>query len=348
MNHRVGHVAALDGVRGLALTMVVVHHVVVRDDNPLIRGGWLGVDLFFVLSGFLITCSVLEHPEVGEFFRRRFWRLAPAMAVFLAIYVAWSAAADDAAQRMRWALAAATQWANIHGAIRPPFSPHIGHLWSLSAEVQFYVIWGLALSYLVRRGTPRPLVFGALGALFALSWIERAALWEHGTPWNRLYLGPDTHSASLVAGCMVGIAFASGWLRAPNVLAVLTIPAIAVLGWEVVELSFLDARTYTWGLTAVAVSGAVIVASAAVRAPSPLRPALELPPLAWLGRVSYSVYLWHLPIIHEVARRRPNDLVEVALIAIPLSLAVGWLSYTVIERPLLSAAGRARVRALLG
>ena len=352
MNHdRVGHVVALDGVRGFALAMVVVHHVVVRDDDALIRGGWLAVDLFFVLSGFLITSSVIEHPSVGEFFRRRFWRLAPAIVVFLAAYVVWSLGAGDAAQRMRWALAAATQWANIQGAIGPPFSPHIGHLWSLSAEVQFYVVWGLVLSYLVRRGTSHAAIFGGLLVVFALSWVERAALWEGGTMWNRLYLGPDTHSASLVAGCMVAIAFASGWLRAPNVLpvlAVLTIPAAAVLAWEVVELSFLDGRTFTWGLTAVAVSGAIIVASAALRAPSPLGPVLELRPLAWLGRISYSVYLWHLPIIHEVARRRPDDLVEVALIGVPLSVAVGWLAYTVVERPLLTSAGRARLRARVG
>jgi peptidoglycan/LPS O-acetylase OafA/YrhL len=344
---RAGHVAALDGIRGVAVALVVVHHVVVRDRDPLIAGGWLGVDLFFVLSGFLITGSVLQRADVGDFFRRRFWRLAPAMAVFLAVYVAWSAGAGDVAQRMKWAGAAATQWANVQGAIGPPFSPHIGHLWSLSAEVQFYVVWGLVLAYLVRRGTSRSLIAGLLVVLFAASWIERAALWEGGTPWNRLYLGPDTHSASLLAGCMVGIAFDAGWLRAPRVLAALSIPAAALLAWQVVELSFLDARTYLWGLTATAACGVVLVASVAVRAPSPLRPVFELPPLVWLGQVSYSVYLWHLPIIHEVARRRPDDPVGVALVAVPLTLVVASLSYAIVERPLLSSTGRARLRARL-
>ncbi|MEA3020600.1 MAG: hypothetical protein QOI47_2124 [Actinomycetota bacterium] len=347
---RLTQVPALDGVRGLALAAVMVHHVTVRSDHPPIRGAWLSVDLFFALSGFLITLSVIEHPNVGEFFRRRFWRLAPAMAVFLAIYVAWSLSASDAHQRMRWALAAATQWANIQGAIGPPFSPHIGHLWSLSAEVQFYVVWGLVLSWLVRgRVAPRTIV-SILSVLFVVSWIERVVLWERGTPWNRLYLGPDTHGASLLVGCIVGLAFASGWLPPlRRALTVATVPSVAFFAWGIVELSFLDGRVYLWGLTAVAVASGVIVASAAMGGGGVLKPLLELRPLRFLGRISYSVYLWHLPIIAEVARRRAHgDIGGIALIALPLSLVVGWVSYVAIERPLLSSAGRARLRARLG
>lgn len=329
------HVSALDGIRGVAVALVVVHHVVVRDDDPVILGGWLGVDLFFVLSGFLITVSVIQRPEAVGFLRRRFWRIAPAMAVFLAVYVAASTGADDAGQRLEWAFAAATQWANVQGAIGPPFSPHIGHLWSLSAEVQFYVIWGLGLILLLRVRAPRSLLVGFVAVLFLASWAERVALWEDGTLWNRLYLGPDTHAGSLLAGCVVGLAFA--WHRLPGrwVLAALSVPAAALLAWEVVELSFLDGRTYRWGLTGVAVAGAVLVAGAAVDARSPLRPLLRWAPVAFLGRISYSVYLWHLPIIEEVDRRAEGDIVRIAAISIPLSIAVGALSYALVERPLL-------------
>lgn len=346
---RLGHVGALDAVRGVAVALVVVHHVVVRSQDPAIRGGWIGLDLFFALSGFLITLSLLGlgGARVGEYFQRRFWRVGPAMIVFFGAYVVWSVGADDARQRMVWAIAAVMQWANVQGAIGPPFSHHVGHLWSLSAEVQFYVAWGLGLSWLLRRRTPRQVVAGIVVVLFVASAVERAVLWHGGTPWNRLYLGPDTHSGSLLVGCMVGLLFGWGHIRARRVIAVLVLPAVAVLAWSVVELSFLDGRAYTWALTAIALAGGVIVASAAVRAPSPLRPVLDLPPLQWLGRISYSLYLWHLPIIEEVSKRRPDDIVGVALIAIPLSLAVGWLSYALIERPLLSSAGRARLRNLL-
>jgi peptidoglycan/LPS O-acetylase OafA/YrhL len=335
----------LDGVRGAAMALVFVHHVVVRDRDPLIDGGWIGVDLFFVLSGFLITMSMLTNPDLGDFLRRRFWRIAPAMAVFLLAYVVWSIGAADEHQRMSWAFAAATQWANVQGAMGPPFSPHIGHLWSLSAEVQFYVLWGMCLWWMLRRSVPRPVVLGVVIVLFVLSWAERVLLLDAGTLWNRLYLGPDTRAAGLLVGCALGLAHASGWLRQRRVLTALVLPAVAVMTWFVVELTFLDGRTYRWGLTVAALAWGVVVASAALRLPTPIRPLLEARPLVWLGRISYSVYLWHLAIIAEVAADHPDDPVAVALIAAPITLVVGWVSYRIVERPLLSASGRARVRA---
>jgi peptidoglycan/LPS O-acetylase OafA/YrhL len=338
------HLAALDGVRGLAIAIVFVHHVVVRDRSPLIDGGWVGVDLFFVLSGFLITTSMIQRPELGGFLRRRVWRIAPAMAVFLAAYVLWSMGADDAGQRYEWAFAAATQWANVQGAIGPPFSPHIGHLWSLSAEAQFYVVWGVALWWLLRRGVARSVVVGAVVALFAASWVERIVLWRDGDLWNRLYLGPDTRAAALLVGCVLGLAYAWGQLPR-RLLAVLVVPALAFGVWFVVELSFLDGRTYEWGLGLIALAWGVLVASAAAGPPAPLRVLLELAPLAWVGRISYSLYLWHLPVIAEVASHRPDDPLGVAVLALPITLVIATASYVLVERPLLSSAGRARLRA---
>ena len=341
-----GRLAGLDGVRGLAMAMVFFHHVIIRVQDPIVNGAWVSVDLFYVLSGFLITMSMLGDPDrLDSFLRRRFWRIAPAMVVFLIVYVLWSLGAEDVDQRMSWAFAAATQWANVQGAIGPPFSPHIGHLWSLSAEVQFYVLWGVCLWWMLRRQWPRPVILGLLLVLFVLSWAERALLLDRGSLWNRLYLAPDTRAAGLLLGCALGLAYAWGWLRFRRTLWVLTIPAVAVTLWFVIELTFLDPRTYRWGLTVAALSWGVLVAGAALRLPTPVRPLLELPPLVWLGRVSYSVYLYHLAIIAEVAETRPNDPVGVALVAVPLTLAIGCASYLLVERPLLSSASRARLRA---
>jgi peptidoglycan/LPS O-acetylase OafA/YrhL len=337
----------LDGVRGLAMALVFLHHAVVRDRDPVVDGAWVGVDLFFVLSGFLITVSMLTTPELGDFLRRRFWRIAPAMVVFLLVYVLWSIGADDAHQRVVWAFAALTQWANIQGAAGPPFSPHIGQLWSLSAEVQFYVLWGLCLWWMLRRGLPRQVIVGLVVVLFLLTWAERVLLLRSGAMWNRLYLGPDTRAAALLVGCVLGLAYAWGWLPPRRLLTALVLPALAVMAWFIADLTFLDDTTYRWGMTLAALSWGVIVAAAALRLPTPIRPLLEARPLAWLGRISYSVYLWHLGIIAVVAEHHPNDPVAVAAIAAPITLGVGWASYRIVERPFLSAAGRARLRARL-
>ena len=337
----------LDGVRGLAMALVFVHHVVVRDQDPAVDGAWVGVDLFFVLSGFLITVSMVSRPELGDFLRRRFWRIAPAMVVFLAAYVAWSLGADDRHQRLVWAFAAFTQWANIQGAIGPPFSPHIGHLWSLSAEVQFYVVWGALLWWLLQRGASRGAILAGVVAVFVLTELERLWLLSGDTLWNRLYLGPDTRSAGLLVGCVIGLAYSWGWLHARRAITVLVLPALAFAAWFVVELTFLDDRVYGWALALVVLAWGVVVAASALRLPTIARPVLEWRPLVWLGRISYSVYLWHLAIIAIVAEHHPDDPLAVAAIALPITLGIGWISYRVVERPLLSSAGRARLRARL-
>jgi len=138
-----------------------------------------------------------------------------------------------------------------------------------------------------------------------------------------------------------------GWMRPRRLLTFLVLPATVVTVWSIAQLTFLEPRTYRWFITFVTLAWGVVVASAALRLPTPIRPLLEARPLAFLGRISYSVYLWHLPIIAEVARHHPNDPLVVTAIAAPLTLAIGWLSYTVVEAPLLSAAGRARLRARL-
>ena len=355
---RLGHVPALDGIRGVAVAIVVLHHL----KTPGVHAGWLGVDLFFALSGFLITQSVLgmgSGTGLGAFWRRRAWRLGPAMAVLLVVYALWWRSFDDATatgeQRWRWLGAAAGQFLNVHDgwSASGPFSDYLGHLWSLSAEVQFYVVWPIVLSLLLVVRAPKTVVLLVPVALLAGSSIARSVMEANDVQWNRLYLGPDTRSTALWVGCLVGLLHFWGaydrarWLRVAA--AVLAVPAAVALGWLVAQpsMNFSVERTaYRWGLTLAAGCALVLVAAAASAGGGLLRPVLEASPLEWLGRISYSVYLWHVPIIAEVVRAEPEiSTFAKAAIAIPASLVVGWLSYVVVERPLLSAAGRARIRA---
>lgn len=358
---RLGHVPALDGIRGIAVAIVVLHHLRV----PGIHGGWLGVDLFFALSGFLITQSVLgmgEGTGIVSFWKRRGWRLGPAMSVLFVWYVAWWLLFDvegaDGHMRLTWLLTSAGQVLNVHDAVSRsgPFSDYLGHLWSLSAEVQFYAVWPVVLLVLVRRHVPRVAILLVPVALFVGSSAQRTVLALHDVQWNRLYLGPDTRSSALWAGCIVGLlhfwgAFDRSPLLRPLARA-LVVPAGLALAWLVVlpAMDFSLERTpYTWGLTVVGLSAGALVAAAASARGGVLRPLLEARPLEWLGRISYSVYLWHVPLIAELRRTHPDvsTTTEVVVI-VPAALLAGWLSYVLVERPLLSAAGRARLRARLG
>jgi peptidoglycan/LPS O-acetylase OafA/YrhL len=358
---RLGHVAALDGIRGLAVGIVVLHHLKV----PGVHGGWIGVDLFFALSGFLITQSLLgmgEGTRVSSFWRRRAWRLGPAMSLLLTWYLAWWLLFDvegaDGHMRLTWLLTSGFQVLNVHdaGSVSGPFSDYLGHLWSLSAEVQFYAVWPLVLLPLVRRHASKAVVLAVPVGLFVASSAERTFLAVHHMQWNRLYLGPDTRSTALWAGCIVGLLhFWGAFDRSPFLrpaAQALVLPAFLALAGLVAlpAMAFSTERTpYTWGLTVVGLSAGALVAAAACARGGILRPLLEARPLEWLGRISYSVYLWHVPLVAELHRTHP-DLAAPARVAIvvPAALLVGWLSYVVVERPLLSAAGRARLRGRLG
>lgn len=323
----------------MAVAVVVVHHLQV----PAIRGGWLGVDIFFALSGFLITLSVLRLGQsgkgLGHFWRRRFWRVAPALAVVLVGFVlAAVLVVDDPSERLSFASAAALQWMNVQGALSGPFSPHLGHIWSLSAEIQFYLMWPLVLVALIRLRAPRWLIFSGLVAAFVATAVERAVLESAGAVWNRLYLAPDTRAAALLGGCMVGLL--AGWgvfehspvLR--TTLRVLLVPALGALAVAVVTADFLASGTYYYGLTVAALAAAVVVGAGAVGMPWPFGTVFASAPLAWLGRISYSVYLWHVPIIAALVAMRPEmDLATKAAIVVPATLVVGWLSYLLVERP---------------
>jgi len=339
---RLQHIRALDGVRGVAVVLIVVHHIVVRAEDPP-YSGWAAVDLFFALSGFLITQSILTSGRSGgsgirlrEFYRRRFWRLGPALAVFLAIvFVLWP---EDPNHRA--VAAAAGQVLNVvQGFGDPPFSPHLAHLWSISAEVQFYVVWAFLLFALVRLRAPRAVIVGVLVAAFAASAVLRIAIVGDGDfVWNRPYFSPDTRSAAIVTGCAAGLAFAWGWLDGVGTrraLAALSVPAALGMWWAM-TIHHLDERLYTTAMPLVGVATSLLVAAVATRAPTPIGRIVELEPLPFLGRISYSLYLWHLPIFEQVADWRGEDaLADIALIGIPLALAAAIASYALVERPLL-------------
>lgn len=338
-----------------------------------LHGGFLGVDLFFVLSGFLVTGLLLADAEVhggvrlGRFYARRLRRLAPELLVVLAavgvlspllfdreelapirdsgvatlLYVAnWH---DVAEARDYWAQSGAN-----------PFD----HMWSLSIEEQVYVVWPLAVVAVIAlsrrrrsRWPPHRTVLVLAASLGTLSLVALAAAHRPGGDTARAYYGTDTRSFAVLAGAVV----AAG-LRAPRVRSLLAGPVgrtaavvgTAVLGVAWVALEGTDSILYEGLLPVLGILAAVIVGSLAVGRGGALAAVLELGPLVGLGLVSYGLYLWHWPVYVVIdADRVGFGGLGLACLRIGVSLALALASYRFVEHPVRTRVRTARWRAAL-
>ena len=353
----VPYLPGVDGLRALAVIAVFVHHA----HAAWLSGGYLGVDLFFVISGFVITRGLLaewdraRRVDVRDFWRRRARRLLPAAYVLilatLAAYELWFAA--DVRALAQLALAAAAYVANWHLILRDaPYFESIGppsplqHLWSLAVEEQFYLVWPLLLAALLRvRG--RPLVAAACIMLAAASSAWTWQLSAGGASEARLYYGSDTHATGLLLGATLACLPASALALRRGLLADgVAVGALAGLGALAWWLAAWRLQLYPWAFALTGLLGAAAIAAAAHPTARAAR-VLGCAPLRWLGLRSYSVYLWHWPVI-VVSRRAfaepPHDLVLLAM-QCAATLALTELSYRCVESPLRTGAlGRWRQR----
>jgi peptidoglycan/LPS O-acetylase OafA/YrhL len=344
----------LDGLRGVAILAVLGFHV------QLVRGGNFGVDIFFVLSGFLITTLLVEEwrrrgsISLLGFYLRRGLRLLPAFLTLLiacAVYVRVFGSAEQVAAYDREIAVAACYVANWPSLHHVGMSV-LGHTWSLSVEEQFYLLWPVLLYGMLRAGLrPRRLVVLVCAGILA-SAVLRAALFSSRPPpglertfliW-RLYMGLDTRADALLVGCLVGLL--AGWDLLPRsrwFLAALkggTLVAAAGLGY-VLLYSCLEHHLFYYGLfTGVAFLVAVLLARLLVAPARLLTPVLESAPLVAVGRISYALYLFHIPVIHWLRPWRPGapSPTETLLIVV-LSFTAAALSYYCIERPCLRLKG---------
>jgi len=356
---RLRYVPAIDGLRALAVSAVFAYHA----GLGWAQGGFLGVDVFFVISGYLITALLLtdyhrtKRVRLLRFWRRRARRLLPALLLLLVgVAVAVPLLAPDQGYRLRADVLAAlgyvSNWRLIfeHQSYfqslgRPPL---LQHLWSLAVEEQFYLLWPLVLAVLLKWRDPRRLVGPILG-LAALSAGLMAVLHEPTGDPSRVYYGTDTR----VAGILVGAALAclplrweaKGRLSLPRRVA-LELTGGAVLGGLWLCLSRVDQfdpLLYRGGFVGVAVlAGLAIVVASNPR--SWVAKGLGSRPLVWLGRRSYAVYLWFWPVFMLT---RPHS--DVPLTGTPLlglrmaiTLALAAASYRWVEKPVRDGAlGRA-------
>jgi peptidoglycan/LPS O-acetylase OafA/YrhL len=330
MAERLRYIPALDGLRALAVLAVVIGHSTPPSWLP---GGWLGVDLFFVLSGYLIT-RILDDElrasgriSLWRFYARRALRLAPALLALVAACVGLAVAGlfptiEPWLVRQQ-AVLAATYTMNWGLALRWTVdSGPLGHTWSLAAEEQFYLIWP-ALFLLVRgRWRVGLLLAAAVGALAWRIWLD-----AQGASVLRLYYPADTHSDGLIIGCLLALApripARGGWF------------ALAAFAAGVRLLHFGDEGYNVASITLAALIGAWLV-SAATGAGSFAR-VMAWRPLVALGKISYGVYLYHYAAMVLVTGLLGKPWAPVGSL---LGIGVAILSYRYLERPFLSLKSR--------
>jgi peptidoglycan/LPS O-acetylase OafA/YrhL len=358
---RLGRIPALDGLRGIAVLVVVIEHIetilvpgTVRVDAGPLRGAFLGVDIFFVLSGFLITCLLLgeqaERTRVrfGAFYRRRALRLLPALYVLLAVHVLYTLVTGLSLHlewlSVRGALAYVSNWTWKWDWLQS--APGLGHLWSLAVEEQFYLVWPVVLIVFlgVRRRTATVAIVMVAGIAFIA--VHRAMMWEHGVNWLFLSIRTDTRADSLLVGALLAQLWVRGWRPSARIVIPAAWVATALLAVFVTVARSTQAFLYLGGFTLFAVCTATVILAAS-EGQWPGTRLLEIPSLRVVGRVSYGLYLWHMPLFYVVNRYGASwGAPARILVAVPLAAAFTFASWRYVEQPFLRLKdSRRRLRA---
>lgn len=318
MTQRLQYEPAMDGLRAVAVTAVMLSHAYTQ----YLPGGWVGVEIFFVLSGYLITrLLIAENAATGRidlprFYIRRALRLMPALWCLLAFMGLIFATSDDAAALSKSWVMAATYLMNWNRAFGWWPQDYLGHTWSLAIEEQYYLLWPLI--FLVIRRHALTLI----GSLIAAAILWRLWLLLQGAGYDRLYNGFDTHADPLLIGCALAyLKITEGWEQKIS------------RGWPVyatvigaASLFGISQPMLVAGIPLIAVmSAGLIVASRR----GFFNRALSLPPLVFTGKISYGLYLWHFPLLKLASVNFPGTK---AIVVLAATYCIASLSWFTVER----------------
>lgn len=322
---------ALDGLRGVAILLVILSHA----HAPLFGGAFYGVDLFFVLSGYLISTLLLQ--EAGDsgriaywrFYSRRLYRLMPALALFLLAYclaapLLWPDLSDIYSDAL-WSFFYLADY-GIAFFDKPET---LLHMWSLAVEEHFYLVWP-PLLVLLLRAQPLGQRWRAIALLWLLAWAWRVLWVTQGQQFFEIFFRFDTRASGLLLGSLLAALLIEQptWFAAlrqrlaHGLWLVLAVPLLMAHAWD-------DMNVMLWGLTLVECATAVVLL--ALQSPrSPLHEMLRAPALVWIGKLSYGIYLWHYPIVRYL--RTDWHWTATVLLGFALSALLAWISLMTVER----------------
>lgn len=326
MSYQIG----LDGLRGFAILLVMLFHA----RAPIADGGYIGVDLFFVLSGFLITSILLVEiketgrVEIWRFYSRRLTRLCPALLLMLCAYllafpVLWP---ERTGQMVEVVLAGA--YLSDYAVAFWGKPDLLSHTWSLAVEEHFYLVWPIVLVAVCRRWRRHELA-AVLASAYVLATVWRWFWIVRGQSWEQVYYRFDTRLSGLFLGALLAAVTRDRNLYSRVVRFLPSLLWLTVLfGTLCLGSLWGDPWMLEWGITSAEWCGAALIL-AAQDPKGQITSMLSARPLVFLGKLSYGVYLWHYPIFRWL---RPNfrwD--DVLLIGLPLSVSLAALSYFTVE-----------------
>ena len=346
-----GNRPPLTGIRALALFTVLTYH----SNFKTLPGTWVALQVFFVLSGFLITAMLAGEGlrngriSLGAFYARRGVRLVPPLLLtvgLLAIYAHFVHVADAAHRLWGDSFAALFYYADYRQAFgHAPFFGYLAQTWSLSIEEQFYILWSIAMVAAVAAGKRR-LAYGFAIVGMLASAADRLWLVYHGHHFHpavfvRVYYAFDSRADALFLGCLLGLlaadGFLHGWARWARGLLTMAAAASAVfLCWILLEAPLFTENLAVWWLPLTTIASAVIIAYFVVCPGSLGSKFVGVGVLVFIGDLSYTVYLVHFPVYLALQQSNtgwafwPNELVRLAII-----FAIAIASWFLIERPLM-------------
>ncbi|MCF8566571.1 acetyltransferase [Alicyclobacillus tolerans] len=346
------YMAGLDGLRALAVLAVIAYHL----NLSWAPGGLLGVGVFFVLSGYLITDLLIAQwrrnarIDLKDFWLRRARRLLPALFVMLVAVTAYIALSDRSqlASLKEDVLAAVfyvSNWWYIfhHVSYFARFGPPspLRHLWSLAVEEQFYVLWPLMLALMLRFLPKKWQWVGITLALASASAVAMGVMYQPGTDPSRVYYGTDTRAFALLIGAALAVVWPSQSLNPVlSRKARVSLDLIGGVGLLLVMLMIwktnqYEVFLYRGGLVVLSVASAILVAALAHPA-SRMNRLLGFKPLRWLGVRSYGIYLWHYPVI--VLTNPPVNTTGIdvprAILQVAASIVLAAVSWHFVENPI--------------
>lgn len=354
-------ISGLDGLRALAVTVVFLSHLPIALHslgNPgwyevFPNAGFLGVNLFFVMSGFLITHRLLvtsrdgERPSFRRFWVHRAARILPAVSVFLVVHAAYAVFAGfppygSVGDEVLMIVSTLLQFP--HYAILADIDnlSDNGALWSLGVEGQFYLAWPLVTWFLLRRVRRGEWIVMLLVLLVVALSRHRANVYDALGSFDT-YLRTDTRIESLI----IGSAGAFAWMRtdlvSKRLMGALALPALA--GMIVIFLNATQGSDFVWhwGMSLFDVCALVVVMGLAMGT-SPLSGVLEWRPVAWVGMVSYGLYIWQVPTLHILLRHADSlgDPTQ-GVVAVVSTFVLATMSWYLLEKPIRSSAWVARL-----